>query len=321
LRPSALYPLLLQPALHVKVWGGRQLAQIMNKALPTDEPYGEAWELHDTATVTNGALSGCTLAELLAQYTHDLIGADNDASQGFPLLAKLLDASAWLSVQVHPNDAQARQLEGQPRGKTEAWYVIAAEPGAKLVTGLHPGTTRAEIAHATRTNTLERLLIYEEVRAGDVLSIPAGVVHALGPGILLYEIQQSSDTTYRLYDWGRVGLDGKPRPLHIEKSLAVANTEHLPPIRHTDHILTQKVDIVRCPFFATELYQFMDGGTIDFDDSKTFDSLTCIEGSATVESDSGTVTMSLGQTVLVPACIERYSLTGQARVLRSWQAT
>ena len=223
-----LYPMLLDPTLHVKVWGGRRLETVMHKHLPTNEPYGEAWELHDSATVANGALSGRSLGDLLTEYGEDLIGSVSDPAEGMPLLVKILDATDWLSVQVHPNDEQARQLEGEPRGKTEAWYILAADEKAELVIGVVPDASAEEVADAIRENRLEEMLVYEPVEAGNVLYIPAGTIHALGPGLLVYEIQQSSDTTYRLYDWGRMGLDGQPRPLHIEKSLAVARLGRLP---------------------------------------------------------------------------------------------
>ena len=142
-----------------------------------------------------------SLGDLAADYGADLLGMGNDPAAGLPLLAKLIDASAWLSIQVHPNDEQARALEKEPRGKTEAWVILHAEPGAKLVIGLERGTTRERMAEAIGRGQLEALLAYAEVKSGDVLYIPANTIHALGPGILIYEIQQSSDVTYRLYDW------------------------------------------------------------------------------------------------------------------------
>src|SRR5262249_35572250 len=154
---------------HVKVWGGRRLETSLHKQLPTNEPYGESWEMHDTSVVANGPHAGRTLGDLLKEYGHDLVGPDNTPSEGFPLLAKFLDAQDWLSVQVHPNDEQARELEGDPRGKTEAWYVLEATPGAKLVMAVKPGTTRQAMAEAIRANTLESLLVYAEVAPGDVL--------------------------------------------------------------------------------------------------------------------------------------------------------
>lgn len=320
----ALYPLLLNPSLHVKVWGGRQLETVLHKPLPTDEPYGEAWEMHETATVANGEFEGRTLSDLLAEFGHDLIGPDSDPAEGFPLLAKLIDAADWLSVQVHPNDEQAHDLEGQPRGKTEAWYILAAEPGARLVIGMKPGTTREQMAQAIRDNTLGELLVYADAAPGDVLFIRAGTIHAIGAGILIYEIQQSSDTTYRLYDWGRLGLDGNPREMHIDKGTQVANLEKLPEMLHTGDANAPVVEIVKSEYFTTLLYQLnADNGTqinLETKDCR-FHILTCIAGAATVNTpDYGEVTMQSGQTVLIPSSLGAYHLTGNARVLCSFQS-
>ncbi len=318
----SLYPLLLNPALHTKVWGGRKLATVLNKTLPTAEPYGESWEMHDTATVANGPLTGRTLKSVLNDYGTDLVGPGNDLSVGMPLLAKFLDARDWLSVQVHPNDAQARELEGEPRGKTEAWYVVAAEPGAQLVIGLQPGTTPAQMAAAIRAATLEDLLVYADVVPGDVLFVRAGTIHALGPGLLIYEIQQSSDTTYRLYDWGRMGLDGKPRPLHIAKGQQVSNLDTLPKIVQTQQQTGQVVEIVSSPFFTTRLYQLnaANGPHIALDTAQQhFHILTNIEGAATINSGDDVIELGLGQTALIPASLGSYTLTGPARVLWSAQ--
>lgn len=314
-----LYPLLLNPSLHTKVWGGRRLETLLGKTLPTDEPYGETWELHDSATVANGALAGHTVGELVAQYGAELIGAHNDPAGGMPLLAKFLDAKEWLSVQVHPNDAQAREFGDDIRGKTEAWYVLAADPGAKLIIGVKPGTTPETIRRALDENRLEDLLVYAEVTVGDVLPVFPGTIHALGPGVLIYEIQQSSDVTYRFYDWGRMGLDGKPRALHIEKSLAVSNFDHLPEIKHTGGSTDDVIEIVRSPYFLTELHQFMDGRATTFNKAGRFDALTCIEGRAEIEAGGVQISLDKGQTALIPACIPSYEMKGRARVLRSVQ--
>lgn len=317
-----LYPLLLNPAFHVKLWGGRRLETLLHKQLPTPEPYGESWEMHDTATVADGPHAGRALGDLLREYGHDLIGPDNDPAQGFPLLAKFLEPSDWLSVQVHPDDDQARELEGDPRGKTEAWYVVYADPGAKLVMAVQPGTSREAMAEAIRSNTLEDLLVYAEVVPGDVLLNNAGGVHALGPGALIYEIQQSSDITYRLYDWGRVDLDGKPRALHIEKGVRIANLDNAPEIRHTAGNNMPVVDVVHCPYFVTLLHQLnpRNGTRITLDTGGThFHILTCIDGAATITAGDWTVELGLGQTALIPASLGLYTLSGTARVLRSNQ--
>jgi mannose-6-phosphate isomerase len=314
-----LYPLLLDAALHVKVWGGRHLETVMHKTLPTGEPYGESWEMHDTATVANGALTGRSLGDLLAQYGADLIGTISDPKEGVPLLVKILDANDWLSVQVHPNDEQAEKLEGEPRGKTEAWYVLAADDNAELVIGVNPDATAEEVAEAIRLNSLEEMLVRTPVEAGDVLYVEAGTIHALGPGVLVYEIQQSSDTTYRLYDWGRMGLDGKPRPLHIEKSLQVARLGRLPTLRYIGAEGNAVVNVVEGRYFITVLHQLHgDSAALDTG-GRIFHALTCIEGSAEVKAGDTSVSFSLGQTIFVPAAVGKYTITGQARILRSYQ--
>lgn len=317
-----LYPLLLKPALHVKVWGGRRLNSVLNITLPTDEPYGESWECHDTCTVANGDLAGRVIGDLVKEYGHDFVGPNNNPAEGLPLLAKFLDAADWLSVQVHPNDEQARELEGDPRGKTEAWYVLAVEPGAKLVKAIKPGTSREAMAQAIRDTKLEDLLVYEEVQRGDVLLNNAGGVHALGPGILIYEIQQSSDVTYRLYDWGRMDLNGTPRTLHIDKGVKVSNLDVVPEITHTADNHMPIVEVVQSPYFVTLLHQLSprNGTRITLNtDGKAFHILTCIEGEAAVEAGNTFIEINKGQTALIPASVSGYTLTGEASILRSFQ--
>lgn len=308
---QTLYPLHLIPTLHVKVWGGRRLASVMNKPLHDDSPYGEAWELHDSSTVGNGAHAGQPLAELIAHYGSDLLGARFDPGEGLPLLVKLLDATQWLSVQVHPNDDQARALEGDPRGKTEAWVILATEPDAKLVIGVQPGSSREAMAEAIRQGTLEEMLVYREVQPGDVLYMPANTIHAIGPGILLYEVQQSSNVTYRLYDWNRMGLDGKPRELHIEKGVQVANVDSVPQVTHPQGEL-----VVEGDYFRT-LRHTLQGGALPLDSAGNFHALTCIEGTVTVQHPAETVLLRQGDTALIPALLGAYSLAGTGTVLRS----
>ena len=314
-------PLLLQPALKVKVWGGRKL-EAAGIPLPDGQPYGEAWLLHDSATVATGPLAGRALGDLLPQYGADLAGPQVDLSEGWPLLTKLLDASAWLSVQVHPDDAWAQRLEQEPRGKTEAWYVVAAEPEARLVRGLQPGCTREQLAAAIRAETLEPLLLEAPVRAGDALMLPAGTLHALGPGLLVYEIQQTSDRTYRLYDWGRRGLDGQPRPLHVERGLMVADVENPAPLRHLAGRQEQVVELARCEYFVCELLQLNTraGDCLTRDTGgRRFQALTCIAGRALLTAGPGEVTLRAGQTALVPAGAGEWSLRGAARLLLARQ--
>lgn len=309
----ALYPLKLRPALRVKVWGGRRLEQLMRKRLPTAEPYGESWELHDSATVENGPLRGASLGELARRFGAELLGCGQDPDAGVPLLAKLIDAADWLSIQAHPNDEQALALEGEPRGKTEAWVVLHADEGARLVIGLQPGTTRDQMAEAIGRNQLEALLIFAEVATGDVLQIPANTVHALGPGLLIYEIQQASDTTYRLYDWGRAGLDGRPRALHIDKGLQVANLEALPLVEQPDTDL-----LVENEYFRLWRHE-LERGAMDISTYGRFQSLTCIAGEARVSTPSGEIALRLGESGLIPACISAFAIGGKGVTLRACQ--
>jgi mannose-6-phosphate isomerase len=315
-----LYPLLLNPSLKTKVWGGRKLETVLCKELPTDEPYGESWELHDTSIVRNGSLAGQSLGDLLAIHGHDLIGRGNDPTEGFPLLAKFIDASAWLSIQVHPNDRQAQELEGEPRGKTEAWIVLYAEPDAKLVIGVEPGTSRETMAQAIRDGVLEDHVVYANVRAGDVLLLDANTVHAVGPGVVIYEIQQSSDTTYRLYDWNRMGMDGKPRELHIDKGVKVANVDFLPQIRNVQNN-SPVVTLVENHYFKSNRHQLGPGNRLEtvLRTNGKFHSLTCIGGEINVLTDDHKITLTIGDTCLVPAAVHSYRLSGNGQVIRSWQ--
>ncbi len=313
------YPMLMLPALKVKVWGGRRLETMLGKTLPDDSPYGESWEIHDSAVIENGALAGQTLGDAAKAHPAALLGDKHDPAAGVPLLVKFLDANEWLSVQVHPNDAQAKQLEGEPRGKTEAWYVLHADPGAKLVIGVYPGTSSAEMARAIRENTLEKLLVYQDVTAGDALFMRANTIHALGPGVLIYEIQQSSDLTYRLYDWGRVDLDGKPRALHIDKGVQVADTQLLPSIRRTGmQTGAEEVEIASSSFFNAVLHHVR-GADRSVEMGGTFHLLTCIDGAVTVRAESGEpITLSKGRSAFMPAGLGRFTLSGTGDVLRAW---
>ncbi len=217
---SALYPLVLEPREREMIWGGRALVERYGKTAAPEAKIGESWECFDTNRVTNGALAGATLADLRERFGAQLTGTA-DPAQPFPLLTKIIDARAALSVQVHPDDAYARRVEAQPVGKTECWYVLEAEPDAKIVLGWNRDITREEFMAGVRDGSLGELLRYVPARAGDVFHLPAGTMHAIGAGIVLFETQQTSDLTYRIFDYNRVGVDGKPRELHVAKAADV----------------------------------------------------------------------------------------------------
>jgi mannose-6-phosphate isomerase len=220
MNPFSLYPLAFNPSLHEKVWGGHYIANTLkhNSGAAQDVQIGESWEIYSKNIISNGDYKGLSLSQLIGLYPLEMCGSPA-ASADFPLLIKFLDARQWLSVQVHPDDILANELEGQPRGKTECWFILHADADAQIIYGLKPGITVQEYKQAIAEGRHRDCLHFMPVKTGDFIYVPAGTVHAIGPGIVLYELQQTSDTTYRLYDWDRAGLDGQPRELHIEKGI------------------------------------------------------------------------------------------------------
>jgi mannose-6-phosphate isomerase len=212
-----LYPYRLEPLEKSLIWGGGALVARYGKAGSPTDTLGESWECWDANRVENGSLAGTTLADLRRELGADLMGSI-DAGRIFPVLTKIIDARAPLSVQVHPDDAYAQRVEHQPNGKTECWYILAAEPGAELVLGWTRDTDRAEYERRVADGTLGELLRRVPVTAGQTYYLPAGTLHAIGAGIELFEAQQASDLTYRIFDWNRVGADGQPRELHVAKA-------------------------------------------------------------------------------------------------------
>jgi len=216
------YPLTFRPIYQDRVWGGQRLAEVFGRQLPAGRVIGESWEVCDrpdaVSLVASGPLAGTSLGELMARDPLGLWGEAVAPGTRFPWLCKLLDACDDLSLQVHPPAALAASMGGEP--KTEMWYVAAADPGSCLYAGLRSGVTRTEFERRARDGTVAELFHRLPVGVGDVLFLPSGRVHALGKGLVIFEIQQNSDTTYRVFDWNRVGLDGKPRALHLDQAMA-----------------------------------------------------------------------------------------------------
>lgn len=316
---NAVYPLILEPRFDPKIWGGRRLEDVLGKQLPADELYGESLESDDASRIANGPLRGSTLREVLDRHPARLLGSRGvQASRpwgDFPLLAKFIDARQVLSVQVHPNDAEAEPL--RKRGKTEAWHIIDAEPGATLITGVKSGVSVDDIATAIRDVRLGDLLIEQPVDAGDTLIVPAGTTHAIGAGVLLYEIQQASDVTYRMYDWGRTDDAGNPRELHVGESLEVVKTHlaarQVPPLE----ISRGRQVLAACRFFALEQWDLSGDMTLATS-GESFRLLSCLRGPIALLSADLRVEIQTGQTVLVPASIDEMQLQGEGRLLVSY---
>ena len=301
-----LYPLAFTPLLKRIRWGGRKLHSLLGRQLGPESDYAESWEIADhadgTSRVENGPLAGTPLPEIIQQYPRELFGKHQHLKQ-FPLLIKFLDANDWLSLQVHPNDAQAKTFNPVENGKTEAWVILHAEPGARICSGLQPSVTPDMLQQALGGCDLEDLLHIYEVHAGDCIFVPAGTVHALGPGIVLAEIQQQSNLTFRLHDWGRTDATGKPRPIHVAESLACTNFHQgpvSPVIPHSrcdnDHAFEQLVD---CNCFTIHRHQSHKPFSIPGDDR--FHILISLAGAAHIETATGNTHIRFGQTILLPA--------------------
>lgn len=217
-----MYPFALVPKLTPAIWGGDALVRKYGKPGDPNAKIGESWECWDDNTISNGPLAGRSIAQLRAQLGAGLLG-DLDPNRIFPILTKIIDACDWLSVQVHPDDAYAQRVEHQPNGKTECWYIFSAQPDSQLVLGWTHDTTRAEYERRVADGSLGDILRRVPVKAGETYYLPSGSLHAIGKGIVLFETQQASDLTYRIFDWNRTGPDGKPRELNVKKAGDVLN--------------------------------------------------------------------------------------------------
>lgn len=313
---SRLYPLVLEPIFKHRIWGGRKLAKMLAKELPPGEPIGESWETScrsgDNNVIRNGELAGSTLDDVFLTDKEALLGSSLCDTAKFPLLNKFIDANDLLSVQVHPAETAAAGISGA-EAKTEAWYVIHAEPGATLVKGLRPGITKEIFADAILNDTVPTVLNSIPVASGDMVFVPAGCVHAMGKGLVICEIQQNSDTTFRVYDWGRVGPDGKPRQLHIEQALHTINFEDISPDRVRAIELMEdgnrRSHLVACPYFAVQLL-VLEAPTKESTGGKRFESLMITGGNGVIRTRQGSETpFSAGDSVLIPGCLGDYAIT------------
>jgi mannose-6-phosphate isomerase len=309
-----LYPLLFEPRFKERVWGGRTLETMYGKALPAGVPIGESWEISDRpgdeSVIANGPLAGQTLRQLIAAQRRDVLGAARPAAgDRFPILCKILDARDVLSVQVHPPE---RAALGEP--KTEMWYIAAADPGAELHVGLKRGVTAGEFERKIRTGGVADCLQRVPVRAGDSMFLPSGRVHAIGAGLVIYEIQQNSDTTFRVFDWNRPGLDGRPRDLHLAESLASIDFDDVEPRLTGDRSTTQGVftttPLARHATFNVDLVRTSGQGARSLEPGR-FHIVANVEGHLVAAGGGQSAALQPGQFCLVPAAVNDASLTAQ----------
>ena len=315
-----LYPLKFKAHFKERIWGGDTLRRVMGKNLPDGQPIGESWEISgvegDISEVANGCLQGDNLQKLIDLYRGNLVGEHVFEKYGrtFPILIKLIDAQDVLSIQVHPDDKLAGERHNS-YGKTEMWYVIDAQPGACIYLGFNREVTRKTYLEAVENKTLASLLNKIEVKSGDAYFVPAGVIHALGKGLLIAEIQQTSDITYRVYDWDRLDPSGAPRPLHTD--LAVDAIDFGPPQEYNVTASPRPntpVPVTSSPYFTVNLIEI--DGRLERDYSK-FDSFViymCLSGEFEVHGAECTEKLHLGESLLVPAENKEIVLTGSGKI-------
>ena len=317
-----LYPLTFIPLFKERIWGGRKLQGLFQKALPAAIPIGESWEISDrpgdVSVIDRGALRGKDLRWLMQHHGEALLGWKPRPEETFPLLIKILDAQEKLSLQVHPPAARAAALGGEP--KTEMWYIAEAEPGAQLFVGLNPGVTRQEFQEKIGNGTVAECFHRVNVSAGDVMFLPSGRVHAIGAGLVIFEIQQNSDTTYRVFDWNRIGPDGKPRALHVAESLASIDFNDFAPALVSSP--PAGMGSIREQWLVDDpLFQVR---SVNFDKSAIFPLVPgkakvvgVVKGEVRVGNGGDPVVLSAGQFCLVPACLAEAIIEAksEARIL------
>ena len=317
-----LYPIFFHPIFKERIWGGRKLEHLYKKSIPPGKSIGESWEIVDRAdessVVANGPLAGQTLTSLMERYRAELLGDAKDSDGRFPLLIKILDAREKLSLQVHPPASKARALGGEP--KTEMWYVADAGPDSDLFVGLKHGVSRDLFETRLREGKVQECFHHIPVRRGDAMFLPSGRVHALGGGNVIFEVQQNSDTTYRVFDWNRLDAGGKPRELHVAKSLESIDFEDFEPgliepaVREANGVGVRS--LVDDSLFQVRLLEMVAGRTTASEGTVPR-IYGVVEGAVRIESAGGTWGAPVGSFCLVPASVKTATLTSveRARVL------
>ena len=308
-----MYPLKFHPILKERLWGGTKLKEVLNKSIESDST-GESWELSgvegDISIVSNGELSGTSLQQLIDKHAEDLLGKSVIERFGkeFPILIKFIDAKQDLSVQLHPNDKLAKERHNS-LGKTEMWYVLDADENANLIVGFNRDVSREYYAESIKKGTLLSLLNYEQVIKGDSFFINTGKVHAIGAGILLAEIQQTSDVTYRIFDFNRKDKNGNLRELHTDLALDAIDYKRKEDFKvNYGSDVNKENKMVDCPYFKTDYLHLTDNWKQDVSKRDSFTIFMCVSGAARITNENGTVDIKKGETVLVPASSKSLSI-------------
>lgn len=320
---NTLYPLKFKPIFKEKIWGGNKIHRVLGMDYSPLSNCGEVWLLSgvegDESVVTNGFLEGNTLNELVEIFMGDLLGDavfDKFGAQ-FPVLFKIIDANTWLSIQVHPDDKLAEQRH-QCLGKTEMWYVMDADKESVLINGFSKSLNKEQYVDCFKRGELKSVMNYEAVKKDDVFYIPAGRVHALGPGVMLAEIQQTSDVTYRIYDWDRIGVDGLPRELHTQEALDAFDFKRYDDYKTSYAIKeNETVSLVNSPHFTTNVLDVTLPIAKDYSELDSFVAFLCVEGAIKLETEQGTINLVKGEIALIPNLINeiRFFPEKSARLL------
>ncbi|AWA29813.1 mannose-6-phosphate isomerase [Flavobacterium magnum] len=315
---AKLYPMQFEPILKERIWGGQKLKTLLHKPI-VSEITGESWELStvkgDVSVVANGAHQGRPITEIIALAPKEILGTDVHSRFGteFPLLFKYLDAREDLSIQVHPNDELAMKRH-HSFGKTEMWYVMQADPGARIIVGFKEKSSPQQYLDSLRDNSIVSLLDTIEAKPGDVFFLETGTVHAIGAGLVIAEIQQTSDITYRIYDFDRRDAQGNTRELHVDQALEAINYNPVQAQQKYTNHPNQSNTLVDCPYFTTNLIP-LDGKVTIRQDGRSFRVLMCTDGAFSLVTEGKEFHYTTGDTVLVPAAMDGYVLEGRASVL------
>jgi mannose-6-phosphate isomerase len=308
-----LYPLKFRPILKERLWGGTKLKEVLGKPIVSDIT-GESWELStvkgDVSVISNGSLEGKSLQDIIESDSEQLLGKSVVERFGkeFPILIKFIDAKQDLSIQLHPNDELAKERHDS-FGKTEMWYIMDADPKAELIVGFNKDVTKEEYAESIDNDTLLDLLNYEQVKEGDTFFINTGKIHAIGAGVMLAEIQQTSDVTYRVFDFNRKDKEGNLRELHTELALDAVDYEKKDDFKVSyNHDLNKVSEMVDCPYFKTNFIQLTENLEIDTENRDSFTIFMCVGGEAVIKTTEGEVSIKKGETALLPAITKKISL-------------